>query len=150
MPGSIARPDTQEQDMKRQCQMIRAVIPRSTASAVTLAMAAIAVSAATAAPALAAPVRAAVAKTHIHKTRCSPQAFDVYYHKRDGAPACQGYEGTGSVAPGIAKVYKITTGENAGRFGVTEVIAPVSFHPELVFAFRSPGTELVHLTITRT
>jgi hypothetical protein len=106
-------------------------------------------SVAAAAPAVAAPAHPALAKGHIHKTRCSPQAFDVYYHKRDGARACQGYEGTGTAAPDITRVYKITTGENAGRFTVTGVIPVEPFYPYLTFTFRSPGVELVRLEITR-
>jgi hypothetical protein len=109
-------------------------------------------SVAAAAPAVAAPAHPALAKGHIHKTRCSVQAFDVYYHKRDGAPACQGYEGTGTTAPDIARVYQISTGENTGHFTAIEAVtADTFFYPHMVITFRSPpGVELVRLTITRT
>jgi hypothetical protein len=101
-------------------------------------------------PAVAAPAHPALDKGNIHKTRCSPQAFDVYYHKRGGARACQGYEGTGTTAPDIARVYKITTGENTGRFAAIGVVTAGPFIPHLTFTFRPPGVELVRLEITRT
>jgi hypothetical protein len=101
-----------------------------------------------AAPAIAAPAHSAPAKGHIHKTGCSAQAFDVFYRKRDGAPACQGYEGTGTATPDIARVYQITTGENTGRFR-TIGAGTVGFYPHLTITFVSPRVELVRLTITR-
>jgi hypothetical protein len=92
---------------------------------------------------------ASVVPARIRRVPCRNYTFNVFSRSR--GLTC--YEGVGTIRTDIPNVYRITAGENTGRFRISFRTSPelVSFRPLESFTF-SPQShaELLVLQITRT
>ena len=129
--------------MKISHHMTRGATLRLAACAGTLMAAA-----ATAATA-GAPAASAAPGQLIVRAPCTSSTFDVF--SITAGEVC--YEGTGTVAPNIPNVYRITTGVNTGSLRLAPIgpLPVILFHPHQTFVFPAgERVELTSLTITST